>query len=73
MNVTNDNDKKHRTYRTMSVCSKIDCMPCKITDTSTCFNLSILSTEKCSFMPFVETHAKTPSPNIRNHKLSLGK
>jgi hypothetical protein len=58
INVTKVNGNLHRTpimQRTMNVCSNIDCMPCKITAMSTCFNLPILSTEKCSYVQIIET------------------
>ncbi|KAK1394275.1 hypothetical protein POM88_013331 [Heracleum sosnowskyi] len=45
--VTLKNGNLHRTplmHRPMVVCNNIDCMPCKITAMSTCFNLPILST-----------------------------
>ncbi|KAK1357145.1 hypothetical protein POM88_050401 [Heracleum sosnowskyi] len=58
INATELNGNLHRTpllHRTMSVCNNIECMPCKITAMSTCFNLPILTTEKCSYMHTVET------------------
>ncbi|KAK1373475.1 hypothetical protein POM88_029668 [Heracleum sosnowskyi] len=58
INATELNGNLHRTplmHRTMSVCNNIDCMPCKITAMSTCFNLPVLSTEKCSYLNTVET------------------
>ena len=62
INITKENGNLHRTpimQRTMNVCSNIDCMPCKITAMSTCFNLPILSTEKCLYIETVETSVPT--------------
>ncbi|KAK1366507.1 hypothetical protein POM88_042068 [Heracleum sosnowskyi] len=58
INATELNGNLHRTplmHRTMSVCNNIECMPCKITAMSTCFNLHVLTTEKCSYINTVET------------------
>ncbi|KAK1370836.1 hypothetical protein POM88_036928 [Heracleum sosnowskyi] len=66
VNATELNGNLHRTpfmHRTMSVCNNIECMPCKITAMSTCFNLPILTTEKCSYMNTVET--SEPAGNIK--------
>ncbi|KAK1380497.1 hypothetical protein POM88_027241 [Heracleum sosnowskyi] len=52
----------HRTpimHRSMVVCNNIDCMPCKVTAMSTCFNLPISSTEPCLYMQTVETSEPT--------------
>lgn len=41
--------------RPLNVCDNIDCMPYKINLLSTCFNLPMISNEKCSYMLFVKT------------------
>jgi gag-polypeptide of LTR copia-type/Zinc knuckle len=60
--VTEVNGNLHRTpimQRTLNVCNNIDCMPCKITTMSTCFNLPILSSEKCAYMETTQTSKPT--------------
>ncbi|KAK1396948.1 hypothetical protein POM88_006811 [Heracleum sosnowskyi] len=62
VNVTEVTGNLHRTpimHRSMDVCNNTDCMPCKITAMSTCFNLPILSTDNCSYMNCGETSEPT--------------
>ena len=62
INVTKVNGNLYRTlimHRNMKFCNNIDCMTCKIAAMSTCFNLPILSTKKCSYMQTVKTFEPT--------------
>ena len=61
-NVTMQDGNLHRTpimHRSMVVCNNIDCMPCKITAMSSCFNLPISSSEQCTYLQTVETSEPT--------------
>ncbi|KAK1382656.1 hypothetical protein POM88_020391 [Heracleum sosnowskyi] len=66
-NVTMLDGNLHRTpimHRSMVVCNNIDCVPCKVTAMSTCFNLPISSTEPCLYMQTGET--PEPTGNSKN-------
>ena len=71
-NTTSENGNLHRTLlkdKYYNVCINIDCMPCKITVMSTCFNLPIASNETHPFMRNNQKETETPSPiNISKDK-----
>lgn len=74
-NITSKNGNLHIItfmQRKQDICSNFDCMPCKINVMNICFNLPVSSSEKCSYMPYVNNQSDIHDPsNVRKDKSPL--